>query len=276
VERLEFSANADIGPAVEAASAAGVRLQPLVGWANGSPPPDLTVLAGWAAKYGPGGSYWAGKSDAYAITDIELGNENSFTYKSGEANSAKYGDLATQYGSAAVKAAHAVTAANPKVGVLVELDDGNTGSSTWIDNTLVAGGPDLIALMHGPVIHAYGPAWQTHVSRDVGFLRAKGVTQPYYMTEWGISTDNGTQLYDNYGFPKNLTYDAAASLLTANVEKMAQDTAAIHQVLIYKVNDDGQSSASGDREDYFGLKRTDGSSKGSLTAAATALFTKFA
>jgi hypothetical protein len=162
VVRSEFTVTtpiAEVENAVRAAAAAGVRLQPIVGWPDGTPAPDLTPLAEWSRVIGPGGTLWAGGPDELAVTEIELGNENAFSYKSGDVSKDHYRDLAAAYGRAARDAAVAIEAANPRVGVLVELESGDTDSPRWIDGVLANGGADLVRLMHGPVIHAYGPDW---------------------------------------------------------------------------------------------------------------------
>jgi hypothetical protein len=270
VMRDEFTAGTTVeqlAPIVDALAARGIRLQPLVGWDDGTPAPDLTAVARWAAAFGPGGTHWAGRSDATAMTDIELGNENAFYYKSGVPDDDRYHALARAYGARAADAARAVHAANPAVGVLVELESADSERSTWIDDTLAAGGPDLVHLMHGPVIHPYGPDWQAKIDRDRGFLRARGVTAPFFVTEWGISSDDGADLSDNYDWPTDLTYDRAGALLRTAVTAMAGEPDRVRQVLLYQVFDQRDPGEDTDREHYFGLVRHDGSDKGGYTAA---------
>jgi hypothetical protein len=280
VMRDEFTAAntvEQLAPIVDRLAARGIRLQPLVGWDDGSPAPDLTAVARWAAAFGPGGTHWAGRpvDPAVAMTDIELGNENAFYYKSGLPDDARYHQLATAYGQRAVAAARAVHAANPAVGVLVELESADSERSTWIDDTLAAGGPDLVRLMHGPVIHPYGPDWQQKIDRDRGFLGRHGVTAPFYVTEWGISSDNGTSLSDNYDWPVDLTYDRAGALLTTAIDRMAAQPDRVRQVLLYQLGDQRDPRENTNREHYFGLLRHDGSDKGGYTAAVRALCRRF-
>jgi hypothetical protein len=281
VMRDEFTTSTTVeqlAPVVDRLAARGIRLQPLVGWDNGSPAPDLTAVARWAAAFGPGGSHWAGRTDvdpSVAMTDIELGNENAFYYKSGLPDDADYHALGTAYGRRSVEAARAVNRANPAVGVLVELESADGKRSSWIDDTLNAGGPDLVRLMHGPVIHPYGPDWQQKIDRDTGFLRAHGVTMPFFVTEWGISSDNGPALSGNYDFPVDLTYDRAGALLSTALDRMGAEPAKVRQVLLYQLGDQRDPGSDAEREHYFGLFRRDGSDKGAYTAAVRSACRRF-
>ena len=265
----------EITAAVRAAAAEGIRLQPLVGWPDGTPAPDLTPLAEWARVLGPGGTLWANGSDEFAITEIELGNENSFSYKSGDVRKDEYRDLAAAYGRAARDAAVAINAANPRVGVLVELESGDTDSPRWVDGVLSHGGDDLVRLMRAPVIHAYGPDWQQEIEADRARLATWGVHIPYWMTEWGIATDNGNALTDNYGFPTDLSYDQAGALLRSNLGAMASRPDLLRQVLLYQLLDQRPHGATSDREGYFGLLPQNAPDKGAYTAAARDAMTRY-
>ncbi len=280
VMRDEFTPSTTVdqlAPVVDRLAARGIRLQPLVGWEDGSPAPDLTAVAQWAAAFGPGGSHWAGRpvDPSVAMTDIELGNENAFYYKSGLPDDDHYHALGTAYGQRSVEAARAVNRANPAVGVLVELESADGKQSSWIDDTLNAGGPDLVRLMHGPVIHPYGPDWQEKIDRDAGFLRAHRVTMPFFVTEWGISTDNGPALTDNYDWPVDLTYDRAGGLLSTALDRMGAEPGRIRQVLLYQLGDQRASGTDTEREHYFGLLTSDGADKGAYTAAVRAACRRF-
>jgi hypothetical protein len=276
VVRVEFTADAsnkaNLQRDVDEGVAKGVRIQPLVGWNNGSPAPDLTFLADWASTFGPGGTYWTGKPNPLPITEFELGNENSYFYKSGDVTGSGYTNLATAYGQRAVAAARAVNAANSKVGVLVELADGDTKQPTWINAVLAAGGPDLIQLMHGPVMHLYGPQWQARLDAARGWLAAKGVTAPYWVTEWGISSNNGANLTDNFGYPTNMTYAQAGAELTKVMDAMAAQPTKIHELMIYQHSD--YSTGDNNREHYFGILSDSGGPKGDYTTEAKAELAK--
>ena len=147
--------------------------------------------------------------------------------------------------------------------------------STWIDDTLAAGGPDLVRLLHAPVIHAYGPNWRSKLDQNFRFLAARGVHKPYAMTEWGISTDDGADLDDNYDWPTDLTYDRAGSLLTDAVNQMSSLRNELGQVLLFQLHDQRDPGTDTDREHYFGLLRLDGSVKGAYTAAARTAYGRY-
>jgi hypothetical protein len=278
VVRVEFDAATatpeEFGRVVALASANHVRLQPLVGWDAGRPPPDLTFVAEWARRFGPGGTGWHGAAQANPITDIELGNENAFSYKSGDPRTSGYRDLARKYGERVASAARAVRAANPAVGVLAELERGDSGAAIWMAEAVRAGGEELTQLIRGVTVHAYGPDWRKTVFATAADLQKVGVRKPIYMTEWGIATDDGRQLDDNYGWPKALTYATAAEMLGAAVGEMEQDSHLIRQVLLYQIRDQ-RPPGTGKREDYFGLTRWDGSDKGALTIVVRSIFDRY-
>jgi len=279
VARAEFTADTtveELAPLVGSLAQRGIRLQPLVGWGNGTPAPDLTGVARWASAFGPRGSFWAGRSDAVAMIDIELGNENAFYYKSGVPEDARYRGLATAYGRRAVDAARAVDRANPAVGLLVELEAGDSESPAWIDGTLSAGGPDLVRLLHAPAIHPYGPDWRAKLDRSFRYVAKWGVHKPFALTEWGIATDDGVSLTDNYDYPTDLTYAQAARLLSTAVREMSALPGEVQQVILYQVHDQRDPGTDTEREHYFGLLRLDGSNKGELTAAARDAYGRFA
>lgn len=274
VARVEFDAGTsmdEVRAAVDLAARNHVRLQPLVGWSATEGPPDMTFTADWARAFGPSGTHWGGASSAYAITEIELGNENASIYKSGDPGDRDYLNRARQYGERALVAARAVYEANPSVGLLVELETADTGTTTWIDGVLQAGGPELVRLMRGPVMHAYGPDWDQELTATYAHLAERGVQKPIYLTEWGIATDDGDTLDDNNGYPRDLTYGDAAEVLAAALSEMKQRSNILRQVMIYQIRDQ-RPSGGDDREHYFGLTRFDGSDKGPLTATARSIF----
>lgn len=275
--RVEFGVETpldEVEAAVAAAAAARVRLQPLIGWAGGEPAPDLTFLAEWARRFGPEGSFWSGGNGDYAITEIELGNENSYTYKSGDVDRERYGKLAREYGRRALAAARTVRAANPRVGVLVELESGGTNVDAWVAGVLESGGTELVDLMRGPVVHAYGPDWRAKLAREQAMLARHGVAEPYFVTEWGVAADDGAQLDDNYGFPRDLTYAQAGRILDDTITTMSSLQTVVRQVLLYQIRDQ-RPPGTGHREHYFGLLTVTGADKGELTSRARALLARF-
>ena len=98
---------------------------------------------------------------------------------------------------------------------------------------------------------------------------------PYWMTEWGIATDNGNALTDNYGFPTDLSYDQAGALLRSNLGAMASRPDLLRQVLLYQLLDQRPHGATSDREGYFGLLPQNAPDKGAYTAAARDAMTRY-
>lgn len=276
VIRMEFDYTDTVStlkPYFDAAASAGIRIQPLAGWNNGINVPDLSNLVTWAAAFGPGGTNWGAAGTPYPLTAIELGNENSAFYKSGDPTSTTYINIAKSYGTRALALQNALAAggaAAAQVGTLLEMDDGNMGSNAWIANAVSTGGSAMLANMKAPVLHTYGPDTLSRINRVAGYLATAGSTKQYCITETGIASDNGVSLTDNYGWPVNLTYSTAATDLTTSITGM-RDSGKVRQVLIYNMTDNAASGSTTDREGFFGLLRSDGTAKGGYTTAGQAL-----
>jgi hypothetical protein len=147
------------------------------------------------------------------VSYIEFGNENGYSYKGTQ-------NTGLQYGQAAAVAIDNL--AGSGIGLLAQGDDGCTGSG-WVAQTVqgLAG-----RRPSGWTVHPYGPqsgagpcnGWQPRLTRTLSHLQTAGVSDPkLFITEWGISSDNGACLEDNYGFDKCLTYEAAGNLIRSNV-----------------------------------------------------------
>ncbi len=259
---------------IGAIASGGARVSPLAGFDAIPSDGQAQNLGTWASEFGPGGSFWSGRSDGnLAMRYIEFGNENSYSYKR---PSGDYYAFGQQYATQFKKAAIAIRTANPQVGLLCQADDGNTGSSAWVDGMFNAV-PDLASYVAGWVIHPYGPGWQARMDRMINQLAAHGAapssTIPMFITEWGISTDNGRTLSNNYGFPTNMTYQQAADALHAAVYAMvARYNQRLRMFLIYNGHDDQASGAGTDREWYFGCLKVDLTDKGAYSTEARALF----
>ena len=199
------------------AASEGVEVILLAGFEGRIPSTqEAQSLGAWAKRFGPGGTFWAGRSDgAYAVRYIEFGNETSYrnqgTFEDG-------GDYARR----AQDAIAAVKAANPRVGVLVQADDANINPSPWVKD-MFAAVPNLGNLAAGWTVHPYGPQprWEPRISRLISQTAAAGSPPlPIFVTEWGISTDNGRSLDDNYEWPTDMTYADAGAAVTREVADM--------------------------------------------------------
>ena len=279
--RVEFAIGtpaANLRAAIAAHAANGTRVLPLAGF-HGRMPTDAEAraLAGWAREFGPGGSFWAGRPDGHlAIREIEFGNETSYGYQYGDNwDQPSYVERARTY-ALRVKAAHeAIAATAMDVGLLVQADDANTGSANWV-NGMFAAVPDLASRVAGWTVHPYGPRakFEPRLERLAAQTAARGApaTIPFWITEWGLSTDDGRCLSDNYGWDRCMSYTAAASALTSAVgELRSRWGTRLRAIFLFQGRDQRAADTSTNREHYFGALRSDLGDKGAYSAAVRAL-----
>ena len=229
-------------------------------------------LAVWAREFGPGGTFWNGRSDgAYAVRYIEFGNETSYRHQG-------IWEQGGAYALRAKDAIEAIKAANPHVGLLVQADDANINPSPWVPD-MFAAVPNLGNIAAGWTVHPYGPRprWEPRIARLIAQTAARGSPPlPIFMTEWGIATDNGRSLSDNYDWPTNMTYQQAGDAVTRELADMnARFPGRLATLLWYFIRDHAAPGSSSDREVYFGAVREDRSDKGALTAAIRAAAARY-
>jgi hypothetical protein len=276
--RMEFPIGApasDLAPIVEEYAKVGIRLVPLAGFAETLPTSsEARNVAHWAAEFGRGGTFWQGKPFSETpITSIEFGNETSFTYQFSDNSTEAVAGRAQTYALRIKEAHEAIGAVNANVGLLAQADDGDTGSSTWVDNMFHAV-PNLGQMVIGWTVHPYGPDWQTRIDALLSQTQANGAPAsiPVYITEWGLATDNGRCLSDNYGWNACMTYQEAANTLGSAVGAMrARYGSRLRALYLYQAQDQSAPGTSTDREQYFGSLQNDGSSKGPFTAEVESL-----
>jgi hypothetical protein len=279
--RMEFEIGvpaSQLASTVEGYARDGIRVVPLAGFDNTLPTSaQARNLANWAAEFGPGGSFWQGKSfpTGTAMTAIEFGNETSYTYQFSDNSTEAVAARAQTYALRLKEAYEAIHAVNPNVGILAQADDGDTGSSTWVDNMFKAV-PNLASIVAGWTVHPYGPepGWKSRIDALVAQTQAEGAPSsiPIYVTEWGLATDNGRCLSDNYGWNRCMTYQEAATALGSTVAAMrARYGSRLHAFYLYQAQDQGPSGTSTNREEYFGALQNDGASKGPYTAEVQSL-----
>jgi hypothetical protein len=236
-------------------------------------------LASWAAEFGPGGRFWAGRSDGrLAVHQIEFGNETSYGYQYGDSYAAaSYAARAEEYARRFADARRAIAMTGRPVGLLAQADDGGSGSANWVNHMFHAV-PNLASMVDGWSVHPYGPRdrWQPKLDRVVMQTAANGAPAsiPIDVTEYGISTDNGSTLSDNYGWASNATYAQAAMLLGSTVSAMRADPAVgkrLRLFMLYAAHDLGAPRSSYDRERYFGALQANLADKGAYTAAVRQL-----
>jgi hypothetical protein len=271
--RMEFAIGepaSALASAVEAYARVGVRVMPLAGFYGRLPSPaEARNLASWAATYGPGGSFWAGKSfpSSVAVTDIEFGNETSYSYQYSDNSASGVATRAQTYALRFKEAEIAVKEVNPSVGLLAQADDGGSGSPAWVNN-MFAAVPDLAQRVAGWTVHPYGTTWQAKMDDLVNTTAAHGAAAniPIYVTELGISVDNGKCVSNNYGWNPCMTNSEAASTLANLVSGMRNRYGKrLRALYLYQAQDERAEGASNDRESYFGCLQSNGASKGAYT-----------
>jgi hypothetical protein len=258
----------NLATAMDAYARAGVRPILLATfYGRNATSAEAANLATWAAAYGPGGTFWAGKSypDGTGVKEIEFGNETSYSYQFSDNSLSTYAARAQTYAQRAKEAATAIKAANSNVGLLA-IGDNAVNQDAWVVNMFKAV-PDLDAYVDGWTIHPYGPNWATRIDSTVNSTKTAGARDlPIWITEWGLSTDNGTCLSDNYGFDKCMTYDEAATTLHATVSGMlSRYGSRLGAFFLYQAHDQYASGSQTGREAFFGATQSNGAPKGAYT-----------
>jgi hypothetical protein len=238
-------------------------------------------LGSWAREFGPRGRFWRHRRPARRrpVRLIEFGNETSYGDQYGDGYTApSYLARAELYATRFAQAHAAIKATHRRVGLLAQADDGGSGSRAWVDH-MFAAVPRLARMVAGWTVHPYGPrwSWQAKLHRLVRQTAAHGASRriPIDVTEYGISSDDGASLSDNYGWPVNTTYAQAASALRGTVAGMRADPAIgprLRMFLVYALYDQRPPRASNDREHYFGALRHNLTRKGAYTAEVRRLF----
>jgi len=274
--RIEFSvgtAASNLASDVDAYARAGIRPLLLATFYGRTPSTaEAQNLANWAKAYGPGGSFWAGKSYPAntAVTQIEFGNETSYTYQFSDNSSSTYAARAQAYAQRARDAVTAIRAANPNVGLLVQGDNAQQ-QTAWVQNMFRAV-PNLGDLAAGWTIHPYGPNWATRIDSTVSSTKTAGSRDlPIWVTEYGLSSDNGRCLSDNYGFNRCMTYGEAATTLHSVLSGMhTRYGSRLGAFYLYQAHDQYATGTKTGRESYFGALQSTGTAKGAYTSEVKA------
>jgi hypothetical protein len=286
VVRVEFEIGTPVSQmrqSIAAITGAGARPLLLAGFHGRMPTvAEAQNLASWAAEFGPGGRFWAGRTDGrLAVHQIEFGNETSYGYQYGDGyTDSSYASRAELYATRFAQAHTAIAMTHRSVGLLAQADDGGSGSANWVNHMFDAV-PNLGTLVDGWTVHPYGPRdrWEPKLDRLIRQTSANGASSriPIDVTEYGISTDNGASLSDNYGWPVNTTYAQAASALHNSIAGMRLDPAIgprLRLFIIYAAHDLGSPRSSADRERYFGVLQANLADKGAYTAEVRQLFAR--
>jgi hypothetical protein len=219
-------------------------------------------LGRWAAEFGPGGRFWRRWDDPLPVRQIEFGNETSYSDQYGDIYAdASYVARARLYAVRFRQAHRAVAQSGRKVGLLAQADDGGSGSPAWV-NGMYSAVPRLHRLVDGWTVHPYGPRgrWEPKLRRLIRQTGARGAPRriPIDITEYGISSDDGRHLTDNYGWPASQSYPDAATALHATVARMRgarRIGRRLRLFVLYAAHDLRPHGTSHDREHYFGALR---------------------
>jgi len=299
VVRQEFNINDDVSVAGAARTNAdnimtqyanaGIKVLMLAGgpaFTSSTPTSgQVANIAGWAARYGPGGAFWTGVYGGTdrPITHIEFGNEESYSYKAGTRGSPGYLAIAANYANKFSALYTAVQSANPGVGLLCIADADGSDNVPWV-NQLFNSVPTIASMVAGWVCHAYGPTYPTRVNSTLSAVGNRGApaTIPLDITETGVACDEsppgtGRTLNDNYGWANNMTYAQAATTLRDQTTAirtgingvLPANAARVRHYMLYQAHDN-QDSGGGignppDKEGFFGAqKKTSLADKGSF------------
>jgi hypothetical protein len=279
VVRIDFDIStppAKIAPTIAALAARGSRVQPVATFVGRMPgDSDAGRVAAWARAFGPGGTFWKGRSDGrLAVRYIEFGNETNQGYQYDDCGPgcSGYRQRARDYALRFKETQQAIHSGrgNRKVGLLAIADE--SGDSTWTDGMYEAV-PDLTRRVAGWIAHPYGPDYMSKLAHLAAGVSGHGAGRvPIFVTEFGIATDDGRCLDDNYGWPKCLTYRQAADRLRRAVKDMHTAYGKrLAQLLIFAQVDQKPTGTSSDREAYFGAVQSHGQPKGPLTTVVRSL-----
>jgi hypothetical protein len=254
-------------------AAKGMRVEPLASFYGRIPSvAEAQNVATWAKAFGPGGTFWAKRSDGnLAVRSIEFGNEASYGYQYGDsAGAASYTARAKSYAIRFKEAAEAISATGIKVGLLADADD-PTGD--WM-NGMFAAVPNLGNYVGGWISHPYGTGAKSKLMGVINQTAAHGASSsiPIDVTEWGISTDGGTCVYENYGMNPCMSYQEAGEQLKRGVNEIKSMVGSrLGLFLLYQVRDQAPAGSSNNRESFFGLLQQSDAPKAGYTQAVQEL-----
>jgi hypothetical protein len=263
---------AEMEAVVAGYAAQGIRVLPIARFDGTLPTPaQAQSLAAWAATYGPGGSFWAGRADGQlAIQSIELGNETSYGYQYGDnAGDASYRVRAETYALRLREAAEAIAATGIHVGLLAQADD---WTGDWM-NGMYAAVPNLKQYVGGWVIHPYHH-WRSRMEALLEQLSAHRAPAsiPIDVTEFGLTADNGNCIGEDEEYNACMSYSEAASILTSTVGEMRQLLGGrLGMLLLYQVRDQRDTDTSTDDEYFYGALQHELQPKGEYTTAVQKL-----
>ena len=266
-------------PVIAGYASKGIRVEPLAEFYKTLPTPaEAQNLASWAKAYGPGGTFWAGRSDGQlAIKAIEFGNE---TASEGQYNDrpgdASYHARAQTYALRFREAAEATSATGTGVGLLAQDED---QSGEWM-NGMYSAVPNLSKYVAGWTIHPYGGEQYNRERLDalIAQTAERGASNiPVDITEWGVATDNGHCVNFNEGFNLCMSYEEAAQTLRSTITWISELLGSrLGDFFIYQVRDQRATGTATNCQDYYGALQHELQPKGAYTTQIQALLSSSA
>lgn len=270
-DRLEFGPQmswAEVDERYRAALREGMRVLPVLNRIQRISTIDTGAftawVAGFAARYGPGGAFWAGRADAaLALHHIELFNE---PYGAWDFQPVEPAAFARLY----VASVDAGRRANPQTRYLLPMQptvDEYGTSRPWTDE-LWAAEPQIAARVDGLAVHPYGSwapganplwtYWKTRLLHETWAQR--GAARPMWITEVGQCT--------SLAAPNCVSEAQQAEAIRFYVAD-ARATPYIKALFLFTHRDaEGDPS---NRENWFGIVRRDLSPKPAFWAYRDAL-----
>jgi len=265
---------AQLEPAIAKYAAQGVRVLPLAEFGGRMPTPaEAKGLAAWAKAFGPGGTFWATRTDgSLAIRSIEVGNETDYSGQyHDEPGATSYRLRAEAYAVRVKEAAQSIASAGSTVGLLVQADD---TSGDWI-NGMYAAVPDLTKYVAGWTMHSYGGREYNEYRFHALIKQAAehgASSVPIDVTEWGVTTDAGRCLTYNDGLNKCMNYQEAAQEVRSSFAWMKGMLGSkLAMFIFYQVRDQRPTGVTTDWQAYFGALQHELQPKGPYTEAVEAL-----
>lgn len=202
------------------------------------------------------------------VSCYEIGNETSYGYQySDGVGTESYKLRAREYAQRVKETGEALAEAGSTIGCSCQADDGNSGSSQWVDEMYAA----------VPNLHEYIAAWTIHpypkettgnckprIERLISQVGAHGGSgKSIDITEWGISSANGRTLEGG----SHLTYTEAATIGAATYKECKEAAGSkLRQFVVYQIRDQQPiSNTSTNREFWFGALQNGLSAKGKYT-----------
>jgi hypothetical protein len=270
-DRLEFGPDASwaaIDERYRLALQEGMRVLPVLNVLRQISTIDVGAFAAWtaafAARYGPGGTFWAGRPDgSLALSHIEIFNEpyGAWYYQPVEAAA-----FARLY----VAAVDAGRRANPATRYLLPVQptiDENGTSRPWTAELWAAEG-QIAERVDGLAVHPYGAwspgadplwtYWKTRLLYDE--WNSRGAARPMWITEVGQCTAPAAP---------NCVSEAQQAEAVRFYVADARATSYIKALFLYTHRDAEGDAA--DRENWFGIVRRDLTPKPAFLAYQDAL-----